>query len=77
MSRRQDILVTKKEKDEAIACRKGMYKHAESEKCQAWQDVYTRLQADGYPEKMIREMFTWFRKKELNEICDMCYKRIY
>ena len=67
--------MVRSKEDEAIACRKDMYKHAESGKCQAWQDVYTRLQADGYPEKMIREMFAWFRKKELNETCDKYYKR--
>ena len=70
-------MVTKKEKDKAIAhrMRKDMYKFAESGKCQYWQDVKDYLLADGYERKMIRDEFSDFRKEELNQICTKNYKK--
>lgn len=70
-------MVTKKEKDEAIAyrMRKDMYKIAESGKCQYWQDVKDCLLADGYTSTMIRKvMGSYIIRDEIDKICKKHYK---
>ena len=70
-------MVTKKEKNEAIAyrMRKDIYKHAKNGKCQYWQDVRSYLLADEYTLTMIRKvMGSYVIRDEIDKICKQYYK---